>query len=122
MLVRQRSQRAETKRISFATPGLGLRLPATRLPSSLIVEEHHDRPDLILGEVVLPDRHRRVPGGTFARKARAALRDPPEDVALGELRDRAVVGEVRRRRAEAVREMAGAVETIAVAGDAVLVV
>src|SRR3954462_2426476 len=98
------------------------RLPATWLPTSLVVEEHHDRPDLVLGEVVLPDGHGRVPGRAFARKPWAAFRDAPEDVALGELRDGAVVGEVRRRWAEAVGVVARPIETIAMAGDAVLVV
>src|SRR5437762_999808 len=66
-------------------------LPRPRLPPRLLVQEQNHRPDLPLGEEVLPHRHRRVPGRALAGEAGPALRDAPEHEALGELRDRAVV-------------------------------
>src|SRR5689334_1920857 len=114
MLAGRRYRRGSEGVVSFAPLRRSRCFPATRLPSGLVVQEHHDGPDLIFGEVVLPHRHRRVPGRAFARQARTTLRDAPEDVALGELRDRPVVGEVRRGGAEAVREVARAIETVTV--------
>src|SRR5947207_3174425 len=85
----------------MAAPGSRLlapsHFPRPRLPARLIIQEEHDRPDLVLGEKVFPRRHRRIPRRAFARQAGAALGDPPEDEALGQLRDRAVVLEVGRR-------------------------
>src|SRR5688500_102857 len=98
------------------------RFPRARSPTRLLVEEDDHRPDLVGGEEALPRRHGRVPGRSLARQAGPALRDAPEDVALGELRDRARVVEGERRRAEAVAEVSRAVEQVAVAGEAVLVV
>src|SRR5689334_9718109 len=98
------------------------RLPATRLPVGLVIEEDHDRPDLVLSQIILPHRHRRVPRSSFARQARTSLCDAPEDVALGELSDCAVVGEVRRRRAEAMSEMSLPIQVIAMTGDAILII
>src|SRR5437870_12370474 len=92
----------------FPFPGFGL--PPSRLPPRLIVQEQDHRPDLALREEVLPLGHRRVPRRAFARQPGAALRHAPEDEALGELRDGAVVLKVRRDRVEAGREMALAVE------------
>src|SRR3989475_3966227 len=104
----------------FPFPALGL--PGPRLPSCLIIEEEDHRPNLALAEEILPHRHRRVPGRALARQAGPALGDPPEHEALGELRDGAVVLEVRRQRVERRGVVPLAVEIIAVAGEAILVV
>src|SRR2546429_8059105 len=53
-------------------------LPRPRLPPRLLVQEQNHRPDLPLGEEVLPHRHRRVPGRALAGEAGPALRDAPE--------------------------------------------
>src|SRR2546425_3460001 len=76
-------------------------LPRPRLPPRLLVQEQNHRPDLTLGEEVLPHRHRRVPRRALAGEPGPALGDAPEHEALGELRDRAVVLEVRGERVEA---------------------
>src|SRR5690348_1042301 len=91
-------------------------LPRPRLPAGLVVQKQHDLPDLALREKVLPPRHRGIPGRALARQPRPALGDAPENEALGELRDGAVVLEVGGERVEAGREMAQPVEVIAVAG------
>src|SRR3989442_8021530 len=104
----------------FPFRALGLRGP--RLPSCLIIKEEDPRPDLALAEEILPHWHRRVPGRALARQAGPALGDPPEHAALGELRDGAVVLEVRRQRVERRGIVPLAVEMIAVAGAAILVV
>src|SRR3954452_6533675 len=98
------------------------RFPPARLPARLFIYVGDDGPDLVFRQIVLPHRHGRIPRRAFARQSRPAFGDAPEDVALRELRDGAVVGERRRRRTEAVREMALAIQPIAVAEDAVLVV
>src|SRR5690606_15399666 len=113
------AQSRPSVRPSFRCPRL---VPGAGLPAGLLVEEDGDGPDLLLGEEVLPGGHRGVPGRALARQARAALGDAPEDEALGELSDGAVVLEVERRRVERVRVVAAAVEPVAVAGQAVLVV
>src|SRR6266550_9317579 len=96
--------------------------PSSWLPARLIVQEQHHLPDLALGEEVLPLGHRRVPRCALARQARPPLGNAPEDEALGELRDGAVVLKVGGQRVEAGREVAEAVEVIAVAGETVLIV
>src|SRR3989449_10607871 len=88
-------------------------LPRPRLPPRLLVQEQNHRPDLTLGEEVLPHRHRRVPRRALAGEPGPALGDAPEHEALGELRDRAVVLEVRGERVEAGREVSLAVAGIA---------
>src|SRR5438094_5345933 len=104
-------------------PALVPRLfPRSGFPARLIIQEEHDRPDLVLGEKVFPRRHRRIPRRAFARQAGAALGDPPEDEALGQLRDRAVVLEVGRQGIEPAGEIALAVEMVAVAWDAILII
>src|SRR6266566_4440277 len=97
-------------------------LPRPRLPPRLLIQEQNDRPDLPLGEEVLPHRHRRVPRRALTGEAGPALGDPPEHEALGELRDRAVVLEVRGERVEAGREVSLAVEVIAMTRETVPVV
>src|SRR5207253_6559581 len=84
--------------------------PRPRLPSRLIVQKEHDRPDLVFRQKVFPRGHRRIPRRSFARQPGAALGDAPEDEALGELRDRAVVLEICREGIEPTREMALTVE------------
>src|SRR5690606_10986716 len=96
-------------------------VPRAGLPARLLVEEDRDGPDLFRGQEVLPGGHRGVPGRALAGQAGAALGDAPEDEALGELRDGAVVPEVQRRRVERVRVVAPPVEAVAVARQAVLV-
>src|SRR5688572_26712543 len=96
--------------------------PGPRRPSRLVVQEQDHGPDLALGEEVLPCGHRRVPGRALARQTGPPLGDPPEHEALRQLRDGAVVLEVRGQRAEAGRVLALAVEMVAVTGKAVLVV
>src|SRR2546430_15492977 len=104
------------------------RLPAPRLlpgawsPPGLIVQEQDHGPDLPLGEEVFPHRHRRVPWRPLARQPGPALRDAPEHEALGELRDRAVVLEVRGERVEAGREVSLTVEVVAMTRETVPVV
>src|SRR3989475_35402 len=97
-------------------------LPRPRLPPRLLVEEQNHRPDLPLGEEVLPYRHRRVPRRALTGEAGPALGDAPEHEALGELRDRAVVLEVRGERVEAGCEVSLAVEVIAMTRKTVPVV
>src|SRR5216684_7732000 len=94
-------------------PFPGFRLPGSRLPPRLVVQEQDHRPDLPLGEEVLPHRHRRVPRRALAGEPRPALGDAPEHEALGELRDRAVVLEVRGKRVEAGCEVSLAIEVVA---------
>src|SRR5437016_987635 len=113
-------------RLLMATPGSRLlapsHFPRPRLPPRLIIEEEHHRPDLVLRQELFPRRHRRIPGRPFARQPRPALGDAPEDEALGELRDRAVVLEVGRQGIEPRGEVPLAVQMVAVAGYAVLIV
>src|SRR5438034_1549517 len=97
-------------------------LPGPRLPPRLIVQEKNHRPDLPLGEEVLPHRHRRIPRRALAGEAGPALGDAPEHEALGELRDRAVVLEVRGERVEAGCEVSLAVEVVAMTRETVPVV
>src|SRR2546429_6333230 len=97
-------------------------LPGSRLPPRLLVEEQNHRPDLPLGEEVLPPRHRRVPRRALAGKAGPALGDAPEHEALGELRDGAVVLEVRGERVETGCEVSLAVEVVAMTRETVPVV
>src|SRR5947199_3037887 len=97
-------------------------LPGPRLPPRLIVQEKNHRPDLPLGEEVLPHRHRRIPRRALAGEAGPALGDAPEHEALGELRDRAVVLEVRGERVEAGCEVSLAVEVVAMTWETVPVV
>src|SRR5437016_9005149 len=97
-------------------------LPRPRLPPRLLVEEQNHRPDLPLGEEVLPHRHRRVPRRALTGEAGPALGDAPEHEALGELRDRAVVLEIRGERVEAGCEVSLAVEVIAMTRETVPVV
>src|SRR3989440_12975445 len=97
-------------------------LPRSRLPSGLIIKEEDHRPDLALAEEILPHGHGRVPGRALARQTGPALGDLPEHEALGGLRDGAVVLEVRRQRVERRGIVPLAVEMIAVAGEAILVV
>src|SRR2546427_12706620 len=117
--MRSRSPRSVMTAPRSLLPAL---LPRPRLPPRLIIKEEDHRPDLALGEEILPHGHRRVPGRALARQTRPALGDPPEHEALGELRDGAVVLEVRRQRIEPRRVVPLAVEMVAVAREAVLVV
>src|SRR5438034_9411269 len=87
-------------------------LPHPRLPPRLLVQEQNHRPDLPLGGEVLPHRHRRVPRRALTGEAGPALGDAPEHEALGELRDRAVVLEIRGERVGAGCEVALAVEVV----------
>src|SRR5256885_11559238 len=96
--------------------------PSSGFPPRLIVQDQHHLPDLTLGEKILPPGHRGVPRRALARQPRPALGDAPEDEALGELRDGAVVLEVRGQRVEARREVAEAVEVIAVTRQAIVIV
>src|SRR5688572_7490064 len=96
------------------------RLPRPRVPARPLIKEQDDRPDLFLGEEILPRGHRRIPRRPLARQSGAALGDPPEHEALGELRDRAVVLEVGRERVEPRRIVPLPVQIIAVAGHAIL--
>ena len=68
---------------------------------------------------VLPGGHDRIPGRRLLRQPGPALGDAPEEVRLLEHRDRARILEVRRRRVEAVGEVALPVEVVAVAVHAV---
>src|SRR2546426_2864619 len=97
-------------------------LPGARLPPRLLVQEQDYRPDLPLRQEVLPHRHRRVPWRPLARQPGPALRDAPEHEALRELRDRAVVLEVRGERVEAGCEVSLAVEVVAMTRETVPVV
>src|SRR5881397_2500974 len=94
-------------------------LPSPRPLTRRVVEIYDDLPDLLLGQSILPGRHDRVPGGRLLRKPGPALRDAPEEVRLLQHGDRSRVLEVRRRRVEAVREVALSVEVVAVAVHAV---
>src|SRR5256885_280631 len=116
---RQRTRSIMTAPCLTAPCSLRL-LPGARSPPGLIVQEQDHRPDLPLGQKVLPHRHRRVPRRALARQPGSALRDAPEHEALGELCDRAVVLEVRGERVEAGREVSLAVEVVAVAREPVL--
>src|SRR5205814_5522974 len=84
-----------------------------------VIEVEDDLPYLLFGEAVFPCGHDRVPRRGFLREPRPAFRDSPEEVGLLEHRDGARVLEVRRRRFEAVREVAFPVEVVAVAVHAV---
>src|SRR5882724_12198041 len=98
---------------------------ASRIPhlaSRLLTQKQNHRPDLPLGEEVLPHRHRRVPRRALTGEAGPALGDAPEHEALGELRDRAVVLEVRGERVEAGCEVSQAVEVVAMTRETVSVV
>src|SRR3989449_9667977 len=117
--MRSRSPRSVMTAPRSLLPAL---LPSSRLPPGLIIKEEDHRPDLALAEEILPHRHRRVPGRALARQAGPPLGDPPEHEALGELRDGAVVLEVRRQRVEAGGVVPLAVEMIAGAGEAILVI
>src|SRR6267143_6358568 len=96
--------------------------PCPGLPAGLIVQEQHHLPDLTFGEEVLPLGHRGIPRRALARQARPTLGHAPEDEALGELRDGAVVLEVGRQRVEPGGEVAQTVQMVAVTGETVLVV
>src|SRR5687768_18278826 len=96
--------------------------PRPWMPTGLLVEEEDHRPNLLLRQKILPGGHRRIPGAAFARQSGPALGDPPEHEALGQLRDGAVVLEVRGQRIEARGVWALSVEMVAVARHAVLVV
>src|SRR5712671_3025239 len=95
-------------------PALRTDFPRPRLPPGLIVEKEHDRPDLVFRQEVFPRRHRRIPGRPFARQSRPAFGDAPEDEALRELRDGAVVLEIGRQGIETRRKMALAIQMVAV--------
>src|SRR5436305_1934811 len=112
-VTRSRSARSVMTAPCLTAPCSLSSLPRPRLPPRLLVQEQNHRPDLPLGEEVLPHRHRRVPGRALAGEAGPALRDAPEHEALGELRDRAVVLEVRGERVEAGCEVSLAVEVVA---------
>src|SRR5258708_12832639 len=60
----------------FPFPGFGL--PRPRFPPRLLIEEQNHRPDLPLGEEVLPHRHRRVPRRALAGEPGPALGDAPD--------------------------------------------
>src|SRR6058998_1137184 len=96
--------------------------PSSRRPAGLTIQEEHDRPDLVLGQKVFPRGHRRIPRRAFARQPGTTLGDPPEDEALGQLRDRAVVLEVRRQRVEPTRVVTLAVEMVAMTRHAILII
>src|SRR5262245_24602789 len=96
--------------------------PRSRVPSGLLIEEEHDRPDLVLGQKLFPRRHRRIPRCAFARQPGSAFRDAPEHEAFRELGDRAVVLEVRGERVQPRGKVTLPVEMVAVARDAVLIV
>src|SRR5438876_3610357 len=96
--------------------------PGSRRPARLVVHEEDHRPDLALGEEVLPPWHRRVPRRTLARQARPTLGHPPEHEALGELRDGPVVLEIGRDRVEARGVVPLAVQVVAVTREAILIV
>src|SRR5439155_3481090 len=72
-----------------------------------------------LAQPVFPRRHHRVPRRRLLRQAGTALGDAPEEVGLLEHRDRAGILEVGGRGIEAGREVALAVEVVAVAVHAV---
>src|SRR5882724_7913575 len=99
-------------------PGMLARLPAAGLAGRL-VQVDDDLPDLLLAQPVFPRRHHRVPGRRLLRQAGTALGDAPEEVGLLEHRDRAGILEVGGRRIEAGREVALAVEVVAVTVHAV---
>src|SRR3990167_9323212 len=71
-------------------------------------------PALLVGEVVPPGRHRRVPRRGLRRQARAALGDAPVRVRLHDGRDRAGVGEARGLEREPTGGRARAVGGVAV--------
>src|SRR5439155_12113810 len=97
-------------------------LPRPRRPPSLIVQEQDHRPDLALGEEILPLGHRRVPRRAFARQPGPPLGHAPEHEALRELRDGAVVLEVGREGIEAGGEVPLTVEVVPVTRQAVPIV
>src|SRR5690606_22863614 len=97
-------------------------VPGPWRQASLLVQEHRDGPDLLRREEVLPRRHRRAPWSALAGQPGSALRDSPEHEALGELRDGAAALELEGRRIERVGVVSAAIERVAVAGQAVLVV
>src|SRR5262245_48225500 len=94
--------------------------PGARRLSSSSVDVQDNLPDLIFREEILPHRHGRVPRVGLGWQAWTSLGDAPEDIRLLQLGDRANVHEVRRRRDEAVSEMARAVQIVAVAGETIL--
>src|SRR5438445_10803195 len=96
-------------------PAMLARLPATRLLAGRLVQIDDDLPDLLLAQPVFPRRHHRVPRRRLLRQAGTALGDAPEQVGLLEHRDRAGILEVGGRGIEAGREVALAVEVVAVA-------
>src|SRR2546427_1880520 len=96
----------------FPFPGFGL--PRPRRPPGLIVEKENHRPDLALGEEILPFGHRRVPRCALARQPRPALGHAPEHETLRELRDGAVVLEVGGEWIEAGGEVALTVQVVPV--------
>src|SRR5881396_1470145 len=100
-------------------PSLHALLPRSRLPSGLVVQKESDRPDFPFREEILPLRHRRVPGRPLGGQPGTTLRDTPEDKALRQLRDRAVVLEVGGQRVEPGREMTQPIEMVPVAGETV---
>src|SRR2546425_2239016 len=100
-------------------PAMLARLPATRLLAGRLVQIDDDLPDLLLAQPVFPRRHHRVPRRRLLRQAGTTLGDAPEEVGLLEHRDRAGVLEVGGRGIEAGREVALAVEVVAVTVHAV---
>src|SRR5438445_4465114 len=100
-------------------PAMLARLPATRLLAASLVQIDDDLPDLLLAQPVFPRRRHRVPRRLLLRQAGTALGDAPEQVGLLEHRDRAGILEVGGRGIEAGREVALAVEVVAVAVHAV---
>src|SRR5947207_2749614 len=109
----QRAMAGSSSRASRISHLASRLLPGSRLPPRLLVQEQNHRPDLPLGEEVLPHRHRRAPRRALTGEAGPALGDAPKREALGELRDRAVVLEVRGERVEAGCEVSLAVEVVA---------
>src|SRR5205809_3238842 len=118
----QRGMAGSSSRASGISHLASRLLPGSRLPPRLLVQEQNHRPDLPLGEEALPHRHRRAPRRALTGEAGPALGDAPKHEALGELRDRAVVLEVRGERVEAGREVSLAVEVIAMTRETVPVV
>src|SRR5437016_13947474 len=100
-------------------PAMVAGLPPSRLLPGGLVQIDDDLPDLLLGQPVFPGRHHRVPRRRLLREAGTALGDAPEEVGLLEHRDRAGILEVGGRGIEAGREVALAVEVVAVAVHAV---
>ena len=99
-----------------------LQLPRPRHMAGIVVEEEDDLPDLIFLQHLVPDRHRRGPGGAFAGQPRTARGDAPEQVGFLQLSDGSHILEVRRTGIEGGAEMALPVEAVAMAVEAVGIV